>query len=328
MKLSEAIENLATATKVNGCSAATVDDYRRKLGYLLDFLGDVPVEGITVQDLRRYVADLMDRPTRYEEHHRHAPEAGGLSPFTIAGFVRALKRLFNWLVEEEVLTGSPARRIKTPTPRRITPKGITHHDLVAILKTTEGDALLDCRDRAVILFLADTGCRVGGLCGLTIADLDLDKRRATVTEKGEKTRVLFLGVLTTAALREWLAARPAADTEALFLALGTWEGLRGALSTRGVSQMLARRARRAGVEGAVNPHSFRHAFARDFLMDGGDLGSLADLLGHSSVLVTKDFYGVFTVEELQEKHAQHSPVAQLFERAGEGNGSKNDGFFC
>jgi len=46
-------------------------------------------------------------------------------------------------------------------------------------------------------------------------------------------------------------------------------------------------------------------------MDGGDLGSLADLLGHSSVLVTKEFYGVFTMQELQEKHAQHSPVAQL-----------------
>lgn len=64
-------------------------------------------------------------------------------------------------------------------------------------------------------------------------------------------------------------------------------------------------------------HSFRHAFARDFLMDGGDLGSLADLLGHSSVLVTKEFYGVFTMQELQEKHAQHSPVAQLFERGGQ-----------
>jgi site-specific recombinase XerD len=47
-------------------------------------------------------------------------------------------------------------------------------------------------------------------------------------------------------------------------------------------------------------------------MDGGDLGTLADLMGHSSVLVTKDFYGIFTAEQLREKHGQHSPIAQIY----------------
>lgn len=321
MKLSEAIENLATATKVNGRSAATVKDYRRKLHYLLDFLGDVDIEGITVQDLRRYVSDLMDRLTRYEDHHRRAPEAGGLSPFYIAGLVRALKRLFNWLVEEELITVSPARRIKTPAPRRLTPKGISRADLLALLKTTEGARVLDVRDRAVILFLADTGCRVGGLCGLTVGAVDLDARLATVTEKGEKTRMVPFIPYTARALREWLAIRPATDTDALFLAASQW----GPMTTRGVSQMLDRRAREAGIQGPVNPHSFRHAFARDFLLDGGDLGTLADLMGHSSVLVTKDFYGVFTVQELQQKHAEHSPVMQLFDRKGGNDGHNQDG---
>jgi len=322
MLLSEAIEALATATKVNGRSAQTVKDYRRRLGYLLAFLGDVQVETITVHDLRRYVAYLMDRPSRYDDHHLCAPRSGGLSPFTVASHVRSLKRLFNWLVEEEVIITSPTRRIKTPSPRRRNPKGITRDDLLALLKTTEGDELLNIRDRALILFLTDTGCRVGGLCGLTLNDVDLDKRLATVTEKGEKTRSVPFGRLTAAALRAWLDVRPSADTDAFFLSVGTWGKLRGPLETRGVSQMLNRRARRVGIEGPVNPHSFRHAFARDFLMDGGDLGSLADLLGHSSVLVTKEFYGVFTMQELQEKHAQHSPVAQLFERGGQ-NGDES-----
>lgn len=326
MLLSEAIEGLAIATKVDGRSPRTVKDYQQKLGYLLNFLGDVDVSTITTQDLRRYVADLMDRP-RYKEHHRCSPQADGLSPFTVAGYIRALKRLFNWLVEEEVISTNPAQRLKTPSPKRLTQKAIAHADLVALLNTTTSDALLDCRDRAVILFLADTGCRVGGLCGLTLQDLDLEKGLATVTEKGEATRRLCFTPLTAAALREWLDVRPAAETDALFLALGTWGAGRSPMSTRGVSQMLARRAKRAGIEGAVNPHSFRHAFARDFLMNGGDLGTLADLLGHSSVLVTKQFYGIFTVEELQEKHAQHSPIAHLFGEEGESDGSRNDGNF-
>ena len=81
MLLSEAIEALATATKVNGRSAQTVKDYRRRLGYLLAFLGDVQVETITVHDLRRYVAYLMDRPSRYEDHHRQPELRPGLCVF-------------------------------------------------------------------------------------------------------------------------------------------------------------------------------------------------------------------------------------------------------
>ena len=80
--------------------------------------------------------------------------------------------------------------------------------------------------------------------------------------------------------------------------------------------MLRRRAKQADVEGRANPHSFRHALAREYLMDGGDLASLSDLLGHSSVEVTKKSYAVFSVAELQAKHARHSPVARLL---GENN---------
>jgi len=74
--------------------------------------------------------------------------------------------------------------------------------------------------------------------------------------------------------------------------------------------MLQRRAEQAGIEGAVNPHGFRHGFAKHYLLSGGDLGTLADILGHSSVEVTKTYYGIFTIQELQEKHRRHSPIAK------------------
>ena len=78
-----------------------------------------------------------------------------------------------------------------------------------------------------------------------------------------------------------------------------------------MARMLSRRAERMGIKGKVNPHSFRHAFARDYLLSGGDLASLSDLLGHSDVLVTKAFYGVLTGNELRQKHAEHSPVKRI-----------------
>jgi integrase/recombinase XerD len=64
--------------------------------------------------------------------------------------------------------------------------------------------------------------------------------------------------------------------------------------------------KRAGVSGRANPHSFRHRFAIDYLMTGGDLASLADLVGHESVETTKAFYAIFERGDLKHKHDQFS----------------------
>ena len=75
--------------------------------------------------------------------------------------------------------------------------------------------------------------------------------------------------------------------------------------------MLKRMKRKAGVKGPVNPHSFRHGFAREYLTNGGNLASLADTMGHSDVSVTWQAYAIFSPDELQKSHARFSPVAQM-----------------
>jgi site-specific recombinase XerD len=309
MLLSEAVEALCIATRADGRSPRTVGSYREKLSYLLDFLGDVAVEGITVHDLRRYVAHQWDRSTVYENHHTHRAEQRGLSPHTIAGRVRAFKRLFNWLTEEGVIIENPSKRIKTPKPRREVSKGVDWSDVVAVLATCDGDTVADKRDRAVILLLTDTAARAGGLAGLQVQDVDLDGKTAWVTEKGGKTRAVFFTDDTAQALVDWLEVRPTDKGDWLFVGLN--QKSKGKLTGSGMLQMLKRRAKRAGVTGRINPHAFRHAFARHYLLTGGDLGSLSDLLGHSDVSVTKAFYGVFTREELREMHARFTPIGEV-----------------
>lgn len=311
MLLSEAIEALAIATRADGRSSRTVEAYREKLGHLLRFLGDVPVESVTVHDLRRYVAGLYGQSTRYEDHPRHQVQEGGLSPFTIAGRVRTMKRLFRWLCEEGQLESNPAARIKTPRPKREKPKGITLEDFQAMLATAQGDGALDVRDRALLMFLFDTGCRVGGLCSLSVDALDFERQRATVREKGGKTRIVFYRQSTARALAKWLEVRPVDRGPNVFVTLGTGGKAHGGLAPRGVAEVLRQRSKAGGATGHTNPHAFRHGFARYFLLSGGDLGTLSDILGHSDVGVTKAYYGIFTADELAAKHARHSPLALL-----------------
>lgn len=309
MILSEAIESLAVATLADGRSARTAGDYRQKLGALLLFLGDRDVTAITVDDLRRFVVGLRTRSNRYADHPARDELEGGLSQASIAGYIRALKRLFTWLMEEEITQTNPARRIKTPKIARGEPKAYHTDEFPKLLEATAGDEAVQIRDRALLFFLADTGCRAGGVAGLHLGDLDFETHTAKVTEKGDKTRRVPFSEPTAAALRAWLAVRPESRENWLWLNMGR----RGVshLTADGIGEVLRRMKKRAGINGPCNPHSFRHGFAREYLLAGGDLGTLADLLGHSDVQVTWQHYAIFRTAELAAKHDKHSPIARM-----------------
>jgi len=303
MLLSNSIEELVLMIQAEGRSPRTVRDYRQKAGVLLAFLGDVSVEGISLSDLRRYAAHLRSRSVRYEDHPLRHKTNGGLSEASIASYLRVVKRLFSFLVEEGILSESPARRLPIPRSRRREPKAYLAEDLPLLLAATA-----DCpRDRALLLFLIDTGCRVGGLCGLHWRDVDLEQGTAIVLEKGNQQRMVFFGEMTRDALEDWLQEQRGSSEEPVFSSLLTG----GPLSSIGVHQALRRLGERAGARGPVNPHAFRHGFAREYLLSGGDLGSLADILGHRDVRTTWESYAIFRQNELAEKHRRHSPAGRL-----------------
>lgn len=132
MKLSEAVELLVNATLADGRSERTAESYAAALAALVDFLGaDRAVEGVTIADLRAYVARLRGQGVRYAAHPGRAPVPGGLAAATIASRVRAVKRLFRFLEDEGAIVGNPARRLLQPRPGRgVQPKAITAEDLL------------------------------------------------------------------------------------------------------------------------------------------------------------------------------------------------------
>lgn len=312
MRLSQAVNDLVTAAIADGRSHRTIGDYQQKLQPLVDFLDDKPIEDVTTSDLRAYVAHLRTRSTRYDAHPNRCQLRGGLSEATVASNVRAVKRLFNFLHEEGVIAENPAARLKTPKLKRGEPKAMSTENFVKLLDTIEEDTVLARRDRALLLVLADTACRVGGLIQLRIGDLDLASGQLYLREKGNKGRYAFITPMTQEALKDWLEVRPTNKGDYLFVTLGS-RGEDG-LADQGVREVLRRLKRKAGVKGPVNPHAFRHAFAREYLTNGGDLASLADIMGHSDVKVTWASYAIYRTEELKAKHARNSPVAHLGQR--------------
>lgn len=287
MNLSAAVEGFLSAL-VGDVSPSTANWYAAGMkSFMAHAGGDLPLASITPPILRGYKATLIN---------------GGRSLYTVHGRQRAVRRLFSWLLEEGLIERNVALDVSLVRLPPQPPKALTDDDLSRLLTRLPQESI---RDRAIILFLADTGCRVGGLCSLTPAAVDVPERCADVTEKGGRGRRVYFTDVTGDALALWLAVRPDSDSPALFL---SERG--GPLTTNGVRMLLERIGKRAGVKGRINAHSFRHAFARSFLRNGGNLAALGRILGHSpGSPVTARYYAVWDDRELQEFHGRYSPLA-------------------
>ncbi|MDR2404946.1 MAG: tyrosine recombinase XerC, partial [Deltaproteobacteria bacterium] len=146
------------------------------------------------------------------------------------------------------------------------------------------------RDQAILELLYSSGLRVGELSALTVDDIDQGEGALKVLGgKGMKDRLVPVGGVAIAALKEWLALRPLyldpeGSTQALFV------GRRGkALSQREVRRILERRLKARGLDLSYSPHSLRHSFASHLLENGADLKSIQEMLGHKSLSTTQRY---------------------------------------
>lgn len=313
MRVDSALKNFLLAKRADGLSGKTVIWYERMLNpFALKFQGEA-IENITANQMRHYVVSLRERGSRYGSELSIRPQiTGGLSYESVSSHIRALKTFWNWSTKEYQLQHNPMANVRRQPRHSASPKAISLDDLKALLAAT-GKDMAGIRDRAILLFLLDTGCRVQGLLGLKTDDLELDAYCAYVVEKGSKRRVVYFTTYTAELLRIWMHRRPQSSS-AVFCSLSN-RHYGQAMTYDGFKQLMNALKKRAGVKGRVNPHSFRHAYAREYLRNGGDLSTLSRLMGHSDSLVTSWYYGVFTAAELAEMHRKHSPVNELFKQA-------------
>jgi integrase/recombinase XerC len=232
--------------------------------------------------------------------------ARGLAGRSVARRLSAVRTFFRYLQREGVVTDNPALDVPAPKSARLLPGTLDVDTMARLLDFTPEDPLA-VRDLALMELLYSSGLRLGELIGLTIADLDLGAGTVRVLGKGAKERIVPVGKIARAALRQWLElraqlARP--GTAALFVGRGGT-----ALSARAVQLRVAARARRQGVPQHVYPHLFRHSFATHLLESSRDLRGVQELLGHSSISTTQ-IYTHLDFQHLARTYEQAHPRAK------------------
>jgi len=265
--------------------------YGKYLTALVRWLTDHDVtrlQGITTDLLRTYIVDV---------------KATGLAPRTVHHHASAARAFCNFLADEGLVSANdnPARRLRMPKlPKEVLP-ALSVAEVESLLAICEQD-----RDRALILFLLDSGIRAAECCALNIGDLDMRTGAVTVHRgKGAKGRIVFVGARARKAVTRYLLGRDdVGATAPLWLSLISGERL----TDWGLRQMLQRIGDRARVH--CHPHKLRRSFAIWALRSGMDLARLAVLLGHSDLQVVRRYLALVT-DDLQAAHREHGPVDTL-----------------
>ena len=179
----------------------------------------------------------------------------------------------------------------------------------------ENSRLINLRDRAFLLTLADTGMRVHEACKLRRGDVDWHESRAIVIGKGNKEAVVRFSKRSLQAVKEYLAERAIVDgkgskaltslpifarhdkaTGGKVLPISTTSG-REIVNQR-VGEVLGSQA-----VGTITPHSFRHYFVTTILLTSGNLKLAQELARHTNIAVTQR-YSHLSDDELDRKYSE------------------------
>lgn len=224
-----------------------------------------------------------------------------LSGHTQHKHARVLRTFSRFLESEGYVSVSPFNGVKMPKLPKLKPEIFTHDQLSEIQKACNTE-----RDKAICLFLVDSGVRASELCTLNYGDVSIKDGTVNVKRgKGNKDRTTFIGQRTRRQLSRYLAERGKLQGKDPLFA--TDEGKR--LTVYGLSSLMGRLKERTGIE-HLNPHKFRKTFAVESLKNGMNIYVLARIMGHEDITVLKH-YLTFLDEDLKTAHSKSGVVDNL-----------------
>lgn len=305
MDISDLISDFLESLEIEkGRSTKTTENYGLYLARFLDLITQDFPEGATIKpsDLTpEILRKFRLRLNRFDDNQNHER----LSALTQSYHLIALRGFLKYLAKRGIKSLDPSL-VDLP---RAAKKQVTflHFDEVSrLLSEIPTDTETGLRDRAIIELLFSGGLRVSELCNLNRDSINLARREFMVRGKGKKDRPIFIDQTTAEHIEEYLNART--DTlPALFLNNSSNQNIPDTsgdfrrLSSRSIERIIGKYTRLAGITKHVTPHTLRHSFATDLLMNGADIRSVQSLLGHANIATTQ-IYTHITDPHLKEVH--------------------------
>ncbi len=290
--LNDIKEYLVFVSQVKNLSENTTKSYERDLKKLNSFLVDLNVSGyseISSETCSAWIGNLYSQNNNPRSIQRHLSSAKGF---------------FRFLKKNNLIQSSPFELVTAPKSSSNLPDVLSPEDVEQLLNFKPSN-MIEIRDMAIVELMYSSGLRVSETVNINLNDFEEDKSFLRVLGKGSKTRLVPMGRYAVNAINEWLKEREKIlnNTDALFLnAKGT------RLTVRSVQLRLKKMAIKQGLP-PIHPHMLRHSFATHMLESSGDLRTIQELLGHSS-LSTTQIYTKLDYQHLAKIYDQSHPRAK------------------
>ncbi len=311
LTLDKLIELYELSNQAEGKSGRTITWYRYILGtfsrYAQQNLGSNDLSVFNIDNIRQYVLDLRNRKS-FEGHPYTHSQDKPVSSKTVQGHVRALKAFATWVYRDGYTSENRLKNLKVPKAISRIMEPLTAVEQRKILVTARNSSHEGIRNHAIVLTFLDTGQRESELANCPINNLNLEDGYMKVLGKGAKERVVPIGAYCQQILGNYIDnVRPVpqnGDSNNLFL---TSTGK--PITANTIKLLFHRLARASGVE-RLHAHLCRHTFAVNYIMNGGDLSSLKEILGHTTFEMV-NHYLHFTRSQITAQHRKYSPMDRL-----------------
>lgn len=297
MKIVTGIDIFLKNCNTKNLALKTINTYRERLipFYVCCYNdGITELESITREYTESYISDLLKR----------------YSPATVRGKFIAVKVFFNFLVAHEYIINNPVKSLKLPKIPKVYIGAFTRDEVRDILNVFDKGSFLGYRNYVIMLTLFSTGLRKSELIALSIEDIQTDISCIKVYGKGSKERFVPIGDTLQKVLarylkrrNEYINAKGYNNTYAVFISR-----IGKPLKPSGLNAIFqGLKKNKAKWSTKVSAHTWRHTFAKMFLLNGGDIFTLQKILGHEDISTTRLYLDLNT-QELQVQNNKYNPL--------------------
>jgi site-specific recombinase XerD len=280
-----------------GRSQKTISNYDHYLMRLSDYAGDITVIDIDSELVRKWRLWLNRLGTNTSDE---------LGKNTLNYHLIALRSFLKYCSKRDI-PALAADKIELAKAKRKQVTWLDEDELERLFAQPDQTKEAGVRDRAILELLFSSGLRVSELVGLDRDHINLKRREFMVRGKGEKDRPIFISPEAAEWIQKYLDVRRD-NTKPLFIRYAgnkkvDLSGNYHRLTARSVQRLVAQYALLAGITKHVSPHTLRHSFATNLLMNGADIRSVQAMLGHSNIATTQ-IYTHVTDPHLKKVHEE------------------------
>ena len=313
--LDEAFDIFIRAKEAEGLRQSTIKGHSDTMRYFQEWLSDdiIYIDQITPTIVRKYITYLKSERSPYQGDNKRERSKKGLSVYTINIRLRNLKAFFRFLTDEEIVAKNPTSNIplvKDDAHEEV--PGLSDEEVDSILASYDDKLFAQWRDKTLVLLLLDTGLRINEAMSLTAEQIDFRQNSLYVPStiaKNRKHREIPVSHEISKRLRQLLD-----ETKQYF-----GEGCKIFMNSYGddftadaFRKRLNRLKKKLDIP-KLHPHMFRHTFARNYILNGGDVFTLQKILDHADIQTTRKYIQMDS-EHLRQQHNKFSPVRRIFNR--------------